>query len=204
MNAIPHYVNVETKLFSDPNDLQVPSTVHPCIPVTGGVLSVVLLTTFGYPYPITEGQTAVCTITQNGVMIMRSTTNGSRSDGLQGKLTFQLTPVSGAVMSFGIATISIMLSSNVLVDTVQITEAPVLPDTGCGCLQPVVMTNLGVIESYVAPSEALTGQYVLYLGPTGQLIRGCIYKCDLVDGSYAWIPKTDAADDNLRVIEWQL
>ena len=43
----------------------------------------------------------------------------------------------------------------------------------------------------------------MYLGATGQLIRGCIYKCDLVDGSYAWVPKTDPADDNLRLIEWQ-
>lgn len=200
-----HYVNVETKLFVDPSDPQVPSVQHPCIPISGGILNVVLLTTLGYPYPVTDGSTAVCTVTQKGRAVLSSGAVGFRaSDGLSGRLSFDLRPVPGSVTTVGLAIVSILLSDNILVDSVQITELPSAPSVGCGCQAPPAMSNLGVIESYIEPSADLLGQYVLYLGPTGQLIRGCVYKCDLIDGTYTWTPKTDSADDKLRVIEWQI
>lgn len=205
MPDLIHYVNVETKLFVDPSDPQVPSVSHPCIPISGGTLDVVLLTTLGYPYPVTDGSTAVCTVTQDGQSVLSSGAVGFRAnDGLSGKLSFDLRPVAGSTITAGTATISLQLSGYVLVDTVQLTAVPVRPAVGCGCQEPSVFSDLDVVESYVAPSADMLGRYILYLGPTGQLIRGCVYKCDLIDGSYSWTPKTDAADDNLRVIEWQL
>lgn len=204
MPDLIHYVNVETKLFVDPSDPQVPSVQHPCIPMSGGILNVVLLTTLGYPYPVTDGSTAVCTVTQDGRAVLSSGAVGFRAgDGLQGKLSFDLRPVAGSTSSFGTATVSVQLGEYILVDTLQLTEAP-FRDVPCACPAPPAMSNFGVIESYLAPSADLLGQYVLYLGPTGQLIRGCVYKCDLIDGTYTWTPKTDSADDNLRVIEWQI
>jgi hypothetical protein len=126
------------------------------------------------------------------------------SKGLDGIAVFSLAPVAGAVISTGAAQMSVAVDgTTVLNDSVSIVPAPVPNPVGCGCPAAPAMTNLGVVEQYMEPSEELTGQYVLYLGATGQLIRGCVYKCELVDGSWAWVPKTDAADDNLRLVEWQ-
>jgi hypothetical protein len=199
-----HYVNTETRLFVNPLDCEIPSSEHPCIPITGeATLAMKLLLPNGQPYPMSDRSSASLGVTMDGVLIFTSISQDIR-EGLDGAIVFSLNPVKGVVMNTGTAQMSVLVDGVfVLNDSVSLVGAPVPNPVGCGCPEYPRMTNLGVIEQYVEPSEEMTGQYVLYLGATGQLIRGCIYKCDLVDGSYAWVPKTDPADDNLRLIEWQ-
>ena len=201
-----HYVNTETRLFVNPLDCEIPSSEHPCVPSTGrAVLSIRFLQPNGATLAISDRSRAAMAVTMDGAMVFTAMGNDvDLSKGLDGIVVFSLAPVSGVVISTGAAQMSVVVDgTTILNDSVSIVPAPAPNPVGCGCSEAPKMTNCGVIEQYMEPSEELSGQYVLYLGATGQLIRGCVYKCEFVDGSWAWVPKTDQADDNLRLIEWQ-
>ena len=201
-----HYVNTSTGLFTSPFDCEVPSTEHPCIPATGrAVLSLRFIQPNGAPMAISDRSKAAMYVTMDGALVFKASgVDVDISAGLDGIAVFSLSPLVGVTVQTGVAQASVVIDGvQVLNDSVSVTPAPVPNPVGCGCPDTPVMTNLGVIEQYMTPSESMTGQYVLYLGATGQLIRGCIYKCESVDGSWAWVPKTDPADDNFRLIEWQ-
>lgn len=203
----PHFVNTDLKLFVNPLDIDVPSSEHPCLPLAGAaVVTLRFVQATGNPYALTERDALAVYVTLDGQLVYgcQSHLDMKLNQGLDGYVTFSLNRNLDTAISTGTAQMSVVVNGVVLLnDSVSIVDAPMPNPVGCGCRTAPVMTNLGVIEEYIAPSEELDKQYVLYLGATGQLIRGCVYKCSNVDGTWTWVPKTDPADDNLRLVEWQ-
>ena len=201
-----HYVNTDLKLFANPNDIEVPSAEHPCIPVFGRFsLALLFKQGNGWNMPLSDRASVSMLVTQDGRTVFSVSGNDvDLSRGLEGIVAFLMRPLEGVELSTGSAQMSVLVDGNIVLnDSVAMVEAPSYNPVGCGCAEPSSLSDLEVIEQYVEPSEEMEGKYVLYLGPMAQLVKGCVYLCEQVDGSWTWIRKTEPSGDDLRLVEWE-
>lgn len=203
---ILHYVNTDLGLFANPNDIEVPSAEHPCIPLFGRFsLALLFKRGNGWTMPLSDRASVSMLVTQDGRTVFSVSGNDvDLSRGLDGIAAFLMRPIENVRLSTGSAQMSVMVDGSVVLnDSVAVVEAPTLNPVGCGCVERPDLSGLEVIEQYVEPSDEMEGRYVLYLGPTAQLVKDCVYLCEQVDGSWTWIRKTEPSGDDLRLVEWE-